>query len=115
MKKAYKKIKAGTMVVYRSYEADLPNMLIDRCEIPLPEAQLAEQILLRMCLACGEVDGEDSAGRQKGRRLQAGEMVSMAFDISESYFKEARKRELIEAIPSPEEREDMLKEAENKN
>ncbi len=67
----------------------------------IAKARFAADITIKMALCAVQPDGEDSAGRQKGRLMDADALASRACDITEALWKEFERREWIESIPTP--------------
>ncbi len=69
------------------------NELLER------EAEIALEMILRWGLVSAMPDGEDSAGRQRGRLLTPVELVDRAYETANRFMTEARKRNLILFVP----------------
>jgi hypothetical protein len=65
------------------------------------EAELAARMIERWGCVAGEMDGEDSAGRQKIRLATADELVGRACDVAAKMFEEFTKRGWVVDIPLP--------------
>lgn len=60
--------------------------------LPDIRARFAMAMIEKWGLAAGTTDGEDSVGRQKARRLDPDEVVTIACDISERLFAQMSER-----------------------
>lgn len=72
-------------------------------EIPNPQAAFAMHLAEKLGLVAGEVDGEDSAGRQKLRLLTSGEVAQRACAIAADTWEQFRKRGWLLDVPVPDE------------
>lgn len=81
-------------------------------EHPDQTASLAMNFVERWGMVCGEVDGEDSAGRQKLRLSTPDELVTRAFVIAEKLMAAARERGHMITLPDLNE---INKEVDEKN
>lgn len=79
---------------------DLPKVEINDRERLNAEAGVALALLERWGMCAGMNDGEDSAGRSKGRLATPEEVVERAFTIASLVFKTAREREMTVVLPS---------------
>ena len=86
-----------------------PRLIADK------RAEFAMSCIERWALLAGEVNGEDSAGRSKLRRLTPQEVVTQACECADQAFKAFAERGWLLNIPSAEELADLMKEAENAN
>lgn len=83
--------------------------------LPNTKAKFAMAMVERLALIAAEGDGEDSAGRQKLRRLDAKEIANIACDISDSLFDEFATREWLITIPPLEEVRERAREERDRN
>ncbi len=65
------------------------------------EAEFAKTLMAQLAIVAGQVDGEDSSGRQKCRLLTPEEIAKRACDVSQAAFKEFEARGWLLAIPLP--------------
>jgi hypothetical protein len=70
-----------------------------RTEVPNEEAEYAMQLLEKFALIAGAPDGEDSAGRQRGKLVAVDATVARAFDIAREAYRVARERCLMVQLP----------------
>lgn len=63
------------------------------------EGRLACSMIGRWGMLAADVDGEDSAGRQKGRLLTPDELVARAFTTADLVMREAQSRGLLAYVP----------------
>lgn len=73
-------------------------------------AQMATDMATRWGLVAALPDGEDSAGRQKIRAQEPGELAKAACDTAAALWKEFEARDWLVAIPMPRKREKPVKE-----
>lgn len=64
------------------------------------EASFAMQLLTKSVLAAFDENGEDSAGRQKGRRLSPDELVEYCFGVSAATFKKMESAGMFISVPT---------------
>ncbi len=79
------------------------------------DALFAMQCVERWAMVAGEQDGEDSSGRAKLRRMTPDELVAHACKTAEALSVEFTRRGWLVALPSHEEIEDALRDAEDSN
>lgn len=91
------------------------EVMIHERKTPDNRARLAMQCIERWAMVAGEVDGEDSAGRSKLRRMTAEELVGHACDAAERAFSEFEKRGWLIEVPSYPDLVDSVKDRENGN
>ena len=92
------------------YDAQrMPYVAMHHLEMPDREARFAMELLERWSLVMADADGEDSAGRQKQRRMSVEETVQLACDTSEAAFTEFRKRGWMIQMPTLSEADEMAK------
>lgn len=65
------------------------------------EAEFARAMMKHLAIGTADIDGEDSAGRQKCRLMTPSEIVQRACDISQAAFAEFEKRGWMLAVPLP--------------
>lgn len=70
-----------------------------RTEAPTMEAEYALLMLERCGLVAADMDGEDSAGRQKIKMFPVKDTVERAFDLAQEAFRVARSRGLMAQLP----------------
>ena len=96
-----------SMKVSNRYDASNPQIGVwDRIKLE-QEAKMAIEFVARWGSVAAEIDGEDSAGRQKFRLQTPDELVARACDVAHKLFKEFRIMGWVHITPS------ILKEAEN--
>jgi hypothetical protein len=83
--------------------------------IPDDRARFAMVCVERWAMIAGEADGEDSAGRQKARRMTPAELVDHACSVASAAYDEFTKRGWLIASPSYQEMIDAVKDTENGN
>ena len=69
-------------------------------EQPTWKARLACALIERWGLVAGAYDGEDSAGRAKGRKLAPIELVNEAVEVADLAVEEFRRRGWVVELPS---------------
>jgi hypothetical protein len=79
------------------------NLLINRIEVLDERARLAAQFAERWALVACEIDGEDSAGRSKLRRLSPGELAVDVCRTVTALYEEFAARGWILTLPPYEE------------
>lgn len=90
-----------------------PRIMVHEHERPTAEARFAMELLTRLSINQIDVDGEDSAGRQKARLLTAAECAERACEITQQAFDQFRERGWLEPVPSLAELSDIIKDREN--
>lgn len=115
MKKAFFDTPEGQLIAIWDRYKDGYEMALHHTRAPDLVGRIAERILLEQARVPFDDGGEDSAGRAKGRRMKAAELVAGAFDIAEAYVKEIEERGHMYNMPTHDEIENALKDAENKN
>lgn len=93
----------------------LPRVTTHYLSTPNRRADFAMRMMEKFGLLLGEDAGEDSAGRQKGRRLTPKECAVLACETSDHLFNEMESRDWFTEIPSMEKMEQIIQEQENKN
>lgn len=83
--------------------------------VPDNRARLAMACIEKWGLVCAESNGEDSAGRQKTRRMSAAEIATLACDCAEAAYSEFATRGWLIKSPSMDEMIDAVKDQENAN
>ena len=63
--------------------------------------ELAYRLIEKHAVISGEPDGEDSAGRQKGKLMSPSDVVIRSFELAELFVKAAQERGHIFDIPEP--------------
>lgn len=105
----------GKLIIRGQYAGEYSHTLHPP-KTPDQVARMAERILLEQAKIPFDDSGmEDSAGRGKLRRMKASELVSGAFDLAEAFMKEMDERGHSYNMPTPDEIDDAMKNAENKN
>lgn len=100
----------------RSFEHPLEAQSLTHYKTqPDPRAEFAQRLIERWGLVVSEDGGEDSQGRAKMRRSTPEEIVKAACDTAEKAIDEFEKRGWIIDIPSIEELDNTIKEAEDTN
>ena len=99
--------------IERGYK-NFPERKILELEYPEMEARIALAMLERWGMICAEIDGEDSAGRQKARLMSPEELTTRAFTCAALAMKTMRDGGLLIRLPTEEEADAILKERENK-
>ncbi len=79
-----------------------------RLTIPTPQAELAMTLIERWGMVAGDVDGEDSAGRQKIRLQTPDELIERACKTAEAAMAEFQQRGWMMAIPKPDPEDDQF-------
>jgi hypothetical protein len=69
---------------------------------PDERSHLALKLLLEMVKVPFETDGEDTAGRQRGRRLIPSELVEIAFGVADAAFAKMETEGRFIPVPTPE-------------
>ncbi len=81
---------------------------IVRLAVPTPQAELAMTLIERWGIVAGDVDGEDSAGRQKVRLQTVEELIERACKTAEAAMAEFQNRGWMMAIPKPDPEDDQF-------
>ncbi len=79
------------------------------------QASFAMQCVERWAMVAAESNGEDSSGRQKMRRMSPDELAEHACATAEALFAEFTRRGWRVELPSHEDIEEALRDAEDKN
>ena len=80
-----------------------------------PQAKFAMDCIERWAMVAGEIDGEDTAGRTRLRRMTADEIVKHACACAEKAFSEFEDRGWLVKVPSAVDLMDLIKDQENGN
>lgn len=80
-----------------------------------PEANFALACIERWAMVAAELDGEDSAGRAKLRRMSPDEVVAHACDCAAKAFAAFKDRGWVIDVPSMAELAEAVKDQENNN
>ena len=80
-----------------------PHCTVYNLEFESREARFAMACIERWGMVAGEIDGEDSAGRSKLRRLSVEEVVTGACDTAHRAYEEFEKRGWLIPLPGYEE------------
>ena len=80
-----------------------------------PIACFAARLITEACKTAFDADGEDSSGRQKGRRLAPKEVVDYCTDMAAVAYEEFERRGWLIDVPSAEELRDRNREADKAN
>lgn len=104
----------NTLLPTRNFDRQLEGRFF-RKHFPDDRMALAMQIMERFALIAGEESGEDSAGRQKARRMLPAEIVAFACETSEAAFAEFERRGWMQALPSLDEQEEAARENSDRN
>ena len=75
------------------------KLIKHRTEVPNDIAEFALSMIASSALLAGTPDGETSSGQLKIRQMLPDELVTRAFDIAESAFKEMRARKMNIPVP----------------
>ena len=75
------------------------KLIKHRTEVPNDIAEFALSMIASSALLAGTPDGETSSGQLKIRQMLPDELVTRAFDIAESAFKEMRARNMNITVP----------------
>jgi hypothetical protein len=75
------------------------DLVIHHLQQPDGRANLAAELGRHLALVAGQVDGEDSAGRQKCRLLTPDEVATRALDIAEAMWSGFEKRGWLLHLP----------------
>ena len=97
-------------------ETTLPATVMVHNRITLdPRASFALNCLEKWGLVMGSPDGEDSAGRAKGKIMPLDEVVARACDVADRAYSAFRDRGWVIALPSLQDFADAVKDKENTN
>jgi len=109
--------RTEVLVIRRdTYNGGPPATLLEHTTEQLtPKARLALEWAARWAMVAAEPDGEDSAGRQKARRLTPAEISTHACDTVAAIWEEFRARGWILDTPPYSELVAKLQDAENGN
>ena len=77
------------------YDEDWARCVMHVRHQPNHRAQLAASLIERWGMVAGEVDGEDSTGRAKGRLQTPDELVTRACDTAERLYAELERRDWL--------------------
>ena len=77
------------------------QIVVFRRLVPNEPATLAIDLLARWGAVASEIDGEDSAGRQKGRLQTPAEIVERACNVAEAALAEFEARDWLVELPEP--------------
>lgn len=91
-----------------------PAVRVHWRQMPNRRADFAMRMMEKFGLLLADAAGEDSAGRQKGRRLSPKECAELAVETSDHLFNEMETRGWFTELPSLDEIEDIIEERENK-
>jgi len=75
-------------------------------------AKLAERFAIEWGKIPFDDDGEDSAGRAKGKRISPEEMIEISFNAAEKFYELAFARNHMIEIPSARHKNEILEDAE---
>ena len=107
--------EAPEIVATRGSGYNEPRMIIHHRHVPNGRAAFAMQMMERWAPVAGDTDGEDTAGRQKGRRMTAKEITAHCCDVAEEAFAEFERRGWFFAVPSWEEMRDAARKESERN
>jgi hypothetical protein len=88
-------------IVLIGNQFDYERVIIHRTQALDSVGEAALRLIERFGLMAADTDGEDSAGRQKGKLMPPSEVVQRCFDIAEMFLIEAIKRDHIVDVPVP--------------
>lgn len=80
------------------------KVIFDHTLVPDPRAHFAMELARHFSLVAGEIDGEDTAGRQKLRLMSAPEVAQRSCEVAQECFVEFESRGWLAVTPSLEER-----------
>lgn len=86
--------------VQSRYSNDKRMVAIHQRESATWKARLACALIERWGLVVGAPDGEDSAGRSKGRKMLPAELVAEATEVADLAIEEFRRRGWVIELPS---------------
>jgi len=96
--------RTGDLVVSvvrdRYKDNEKAEILITKTEALTAEASMAMLLIERWGLVAAEIDGEDTSGRQKIRRLVPKELVDQACDTAKIAFESFRERGWVAKLPT---------------
>ena len=92
------------------YSTDQPEMALLAKQALAEEARFALACIERWAMVAGELDGEDSAGRSKLRRMTPDELVRHACDSTQIAFSEFETRGWVRSLPNYEEVKQLAEE-----
>lgn len=104
---------SAEIAISRSYDGIAVHTFMKN--VGQPEAILAERLMLEAIKVAFGPDGEDSSGRQKGRRISPEELVDYCLVASIEFHQQLQKRNLLVPFPSFEEQNKILDEAPESN
>lgn len=78
----------------------IPSVTAHEREVPNFEARIALSLAERWGMVAAEIDGEDSSGRSKMRRMTPGEVTEAACDTAALLVEEFTKRGWMIELPS---------------
>ena len=93
-------------------DANAPLVTLHETKFMGVEGRIATDFIGRWGMIAGEPDGEDSAGRAKGRLLTPGEVVDRAVEMTELLMKSAKEKGWMVEGPDVRETDQMLEEKE---
>lgn len=91
------------------------NLLHHSKHAPDPRMDFARQLITHFGVIAGAPDGEDAAGRQKGKLLEPDEVVNRAIAITEKAFAAFEERGWLIELPSVDALYDMARENADRN
>lgn len=102
------------LIATRDYDGRNGTM-VHHLDVYTQEARFAMACAERWGMVAGEPDGEDSAGRQKLRRMTAIEISKHACNVAQRLFGEMRERGMLVPSISYDAIEEALRDAEDRN
>lgn len=77
------------------------EITICHTEVPQEKAKTALDLMRHLAIVAGEVNGEDTAGRQKLRLMTPEEVVDRAISIADIAWNKFREKDWILDVPVP--------------
>lgn len=82
-----------------NWRHDRAEIIIHRNVVPTNQAETALELARHLSIVAADVDGEDTAGRQKLRLLTPAQVASRAAQIAEALWAEFEQRDWLLALP----------------
>ena len=90
-------MKTKERVKKREYIKD--DFIIERPQYENQQARLAVVLVEKWGMIAATTDGEDSAGRQRGKLMEVGEVVERACEMSEQLYQAFEVRDWMLTVP----------------
>jgi len=98
----------GYWYAHKSFDLGFHSVRAHKTTIE-QRSKFALDLMREMVKVPFDADGEDSAGRQRGRRQTATEIVDLAFAIADATFAKLEAEGRLLPVPTPEDAEAVYK------